>query len=145
MSAWTALKVEPARSPETLITASCPRTPQSCLRFVLHLVSTKTADGNEVPNLTNCNKGFPMRMLVVADQGAGDQQTPSGRAAVSVQGAGPTAASSAVASAANTASGVGGPRECAGCGKRITERYLLKVKCLPAQTSRALTCKMRWD
>jgi len=71
--------------------------------------------------------------LFVADQGAGDQQTPSGRAAVSVQGAGPTAASSAVASAANTASGVGGPRECAGCGKRITERYLLKVKCLPAQ------------
>jgi hypothetical protein len=61
------------------------------------------------------------------DQGAGDHQTPSGRAAVSVQGAGPTAASSAVASAANTASGVGGPRECAGCGKRITERYLLKV------------------
>jgi len=83
--------------------------------------------------------------LFVADQGAGDQQTPSGRAAVSVQGAGPTAASSAVASAANTASGVGGPRECAGCGKRITERYLLKVKCLPAQTSTALACKMRWD
>ncbi|KAJ4452225.1 hypothetical protein ANN_03743 [Periplaneta americana] len=62
----------------------------------------------------------------VAEQGAGEQQTASGRAAVSVQGAGPTAASSAVASAANTATGVGGPRECAGCGKRITERYLLK-------------------
>ncbi|XP_021913817.1 LIM/homeobox protein Lhx3-like isoform X1 [Zootermopsis nevadensis] len=61
------------------------------------------------------------------DQGAGDHQTPSGRTAVSVQGAGTTAASSAVASAANTASSVGGPRECAGCGKRITERYLLKA------------------
>jgi hypothetical protein len=77
--------------------------------------------------------------LFVADQGAGDQQTPSGRAAVSVQGAGPTAASSAVASAANTASGVGGPRECVGCGKRITERYLLKVKCLPACTNKYST------
>jgi hypothetical protein len=64
---------------------------------------------------------------LLTDQGAGDQQTPNGRAAVSVQGAGPTAASSAVAAAANTTSGVGGPRECAGCGKHIRERYLLKV------------------
>ena len=71
---------------------------------------------------------------IVADQGAGEQQTSSGRAAVSVQGPGPTAASSAVASATNTATGVGGPRECAGCGKRITERYLLKVS-IPLHTA----------
>jgi len=71
MSSWTALKVEPARSPETLITASCPRTPQYSLRFVLHLVSMKTADGNEVPNWTSCNKGFPMRTLVCCRSGRG--------------------------------------------------------------------------
>lgn len=30
-------------------------------------------------------------------------------------------------SAAPNGAGSGGPRECAGCGKRITERYLLKA------------------
>ncbi|XP_067000785.1 LIM domain transcription factor LMO4.2 isoform X2 [Anabrus simplex] len=56
------------------------------------------------------------------DSGAGEQ--PAGRAAV---GVGPGPAASAVATAANTAGAGVGPRECAGCGKRITERYLLKA------------------
>lgn len=34
---------------------------------------------------------------------------------------------SAVSSAPNTINATGGPRECAGCGKRITERFLLKA------------------
>lgn len=34
---------------------------------------------------------------------------------------------SAVSSAPNTINSIGGPRECAGCGKRITERFLLKA------------------
>lgn len=48
-----------------------PRIPQSSRRFVLRLVFTKTADGNEVPNWTNCNKGFPMRTLVCCRSGRG--------------------------------------------------------------------------
>ncbi|XP_063927654.1 LIM domain only protein 3-like isoform X1 [Zophobas morio] len=53
---------------------------------------------------------------------SGGEQAANGRASVAV--AGPTPVS--VSTAANSAGG-GGVRECAGCGKRITERFLLKA------------------
>lgn len=57
--------------------------------------------------------------LFYFSESVGDQA--SARTAVAVSGPTPVA----VSTAANTSAT--GPRECAGCGKRITERFLLKA------------------
>jgi hypothetical protein len=56
---------------------------------------------------------------------SGGEQAANGRASVAVAGPAPVPVS--VSTAANSAASGAGVRECAGCGKRITERFLLKA------------------
>lgn len=60
-----------------------------------------------------------LQLLLFLSESGGEQA--SGRTAVAVAGPTPVAVSTAANSSAS------GPRECAGCGKRITERFLLKA------------------